>query len=442
MAKFLLSVAFMMNLAVISFAQEAKIRERFKMKRDSLLKVMEIKREQQARTRYTWLVENQRKDTVKIVDLSDLKLEEFPELVFEFPNMTRLDISANYFYRIPRKLRKMDSLEVLIWSGNNFNKSGLPTAKIPRKIKLPRKTNIKKLYLNNNQLVELPSSLKRLRKLESFSAANNELRNLDGRLKNARSLKLLTLDQNPLAINSIKWKKIPSSLEILRLNKCGLTEISAAIYDLNVRDLQFRENAIRIIPEGISKMDSLRKLSFYKNQMEKLPADFYDLKKLMSLDLYYNLLDEISPAITKFDSLSILYIAHNRLYDVPEEIGNMTQLQELYLHHNQLNSLPASFSKLKSLKTLRLNDNNMPEFPEAVLGMESLEFLDISSNLLETLPEELKSLTRLKLFTYDKNQIDFRAASNRHVAPMIAEMAERGVICDPTVKKETVTETN
>ncbi|MGB3464626.1 MAG: leucine-rich repeat domain-containing protein [Cyclobacteriaceae bacterium] len=405
-------------------------------------KVYQIRKNEMANKRLEALIANTRKDTIKVVNLSGLKLEEFPDLALKFPNMTKLDISSNKFVKLPSKLRKMDSLKVLIWTENDFDQDGKPSAKVYRKIKFPRKMTIEKLYLGDNQLDELPPTIRRLRSLEVLSVSDNKLRNVGGRLKRIKNLKVLNLDANSIDMTSFRWNRLPGSIEMLKLNKCGLTEISEEIYDLNIRDLQFRENAIRYIPDGISKMDSLRKLSFYKNQLERLPADFYELKKIESLDLYHNLLNDISPRIAQFDSLTILYLAHNKLYEVPEEIGGMLQLKELYLHHNQLNSLPASFSKLKSLKTLRVNDNIIPDFPEAILGMKSLEFLDISSNLLVTLPAELASLEKLKELTYNKNQIDFEATANAHVLQMIATMVENGVSCVPTISKEIVRETN
>ncbi|MEL6558309.1 MAG: leucine-rich repeat domain-containing protein [Bacteroidota bacterium] len=417
-------------------------KEKFKQMRDSMLQVRKKMNFENAIKRFDQLKSNNRKDTVKVLDLSDLQLNEFPELVFQFPNVTKLDISNNQILKIPKELADFDSLKVLIWTNSDFGKTELEGNQLVKKIRIPKKTSVEKLYFSDNQLVALPKSIKKLKKLEVLDIGDNEISSDQGRLKKLKNLKTLNFDGNPISISEMRFDKLPGSIEILKLNKCNLTEITDKIYDLQIKDLQLRENKITAIPAGISKMKSLRKLSFYKNKLESLPDDIYELRKLEALDLYYNKLNEVSPRIADFDSLSILYLAHNKLYDVPSEIGEMSQLRELYLHHNQINSLPESFGGLSSIRTLRLNDNIIPEFPEAILKMNKLEFLDISGNLLETLPNALGGLQNLKLFTYDKNQIDFEAVSNKHVAPMVSDMVERGVVCDPTVSKSYVRESN
>lgn len=417
-------------------------KERFRQMRDSMLQVRKRRDFESAINRFEQLKANSRKDTVKVVDLSGLQLKEFPELVFQFPNISKLDISDNQILAIPKELSSLDSLKVLIWTDNDFAKTGYEGKQLVRKIKIPKMSSVEKLYFSGNQLIEIPKSVRKFNNLELLDVSKNKIASNQGRLKKLKVLKTLNFDDNPIVIGDMRFKKLPVSIEILKLNKCGLTEITDEIYELQIRDLQLRENELKAIPAGISKMESLRKLSFYKNKLESLPDDIYNLRKLESLDLYYNELSSISSRIAEFDSLSILYLAHNKLYEVPSEIGKMRQLRELYLHHNQINSLPESFGGLSSIRTLRLNDNIIPEFPEAILKMSQIEFLDVSGNLLETLPNELSGLLNLKLFTYDKNQIDFEAVSNRHVAPMVSDLVDRGVVCDPTISKSYLKESN
>ena len=62
----------------------------------------------------------------------------------------------------------------------------------------PQLTNLEDLYLRNNQLTSLPSTLARLENLQTLSLTDNQLTSLPSSLAQLENLKKLELDNNPL----------------------------------------------------------------------------------------------------------------------------------------------------------------------------------------------------------------------------------------------------
>lgn len=399
--------------------------EEIKHRIDSIQKVREVQFFEDAKSRIVAYANSTSKDTILSLNFSDARLTEIPPFVEECVNLKRINLSNNQIDRLPKYFKKFDNLETIYWNGNSESR-----------FKFPKIKSVKFIRIRGGELERFPKHVRKLKSLVELDLAKNKIKSNPKWLFKFDSLKELKLDENPVDLLSFKYQRFPENLEILKLNKCGLKLVPKEVYSLDVVELQFRENSIETIPDGISKMANLRKISFYKNQLIDLPSDFYEIDGMESLDLYYNNLKSIKPEIANFDSLKILYLSHNDLYEVPKEIGEMTQLDEFYLHHNHLSSIPDSFSNLKMLRTFRVNDNNLATFPMAIHGMSSLKYLDITGNLLETLPSTLLQLTELELFAFERNEINYQDPENHSLLLMVEKMQENGVTCIPSISRD------
>jgi len=103
-------------------------------------------------------------------------------------------------------------------------------------------SNIKKLYLNNNQLVEIPESIGNLINLQELDLSNNQLVEIPESIGNLSNLRILYLTYNKL----IK------------------------------------------IPESIGNLNNLYYLRLDFNQLEKLPDSISNLNKLQLLNISFN----------------------------------------------------------------------------------------------------------------------------------------------------------
>jgi hypothetical protein len=59
--------------------------------------------------------------------------------------------------------------------------------------------------------------------------------------------------------------------------------------------------------------------------------------------------------------------------------------------------------------------------------------LDLNDNLLLSVPEEISQLTELKLFTFERSEINYTDQSNKKFMQAVAEMQKSGVVCKPDI---------
>ncbi len=370
---------------------------------------------------------NTRLDTLKEINLSYAGLKEIPDIIYNAINVERLILDHNDIRKLPNKLCRLKRLKYISWTNNGLDDFWW--------IRIGNLDQIETLILSDNTLKRVPIGIRKLDGLKNLV--------LDQNLFEEFPVRRLARNQNirKLVMNRCAWMKIAAApyeklslIEGLHLNRCNISSIHPSFYQLSgLKELQMLHNDLTMLPDGVSGMENLSKLSFYKNKLSQLPLDFFELTKLEVVDLYYNKLEVIPEQLSKLKNLEILYLAHNEIYDIPESIGELNRLKELYLHHNRLSVLPESISRLESLKVIRINDNYLVGFPNQVLLLDKLKDIDISNNQITQIPPDISSLTRLSLFSFNGNEIDFKARENQQLAVELNKMIERGVICVPKV---------
>jgi len=244
-------------------------------------------------------------------------------------------------------------------------------------------TQLKTLYLSDNQLTELPEAIAALTQLQSLYLFNNQLTELPEAIAALTQLQTLDLSNNKLT-------KLPEAI-------ASLTQL---------QELKLYNNQLTVLPEAISNLSHLKIFDLAGNNLRKLPKIF-ELKELKELLLCRNPLDEIPdwgdqfPSLEEFSinasaipiwlvrlpNLQCLGIGDFRcsdypiselpsllkglkdirkfnaigcsLTELPEWLGEFTNLEEIYLQRNPLIDLPASFGKLRLLTEIVLDSDHL-----------------------------------------------------------------------------------
>ena len=169
-------------------------------------------------------------------------------------------------------------------------------------------TNLTSLFLENNQLTELPPEIGNLTNLKYLDLLGNEIINVPEVMSNLANL-------NNLVYFSMSLR--------------------------NITDF----------PNDIIKLTRLTKLDLSNNEITTIPADIGKLTNLESLDLSQNKLTTLPKEISQLSNLKYLALRDNQFKTLPAEIG-LLPLQRLTYGKNPLESPPTSIRK-KGIKAIR-----------------------------------------------------------------------------------------
>ncbi|XP_045712108.1 toll-like receptor 7 isoform X3 [Phyllostomus hastatus] len=363
-----------------------------------------------------------------IVDCTDKRLTEIPAGIPT--NTTNLTLTINHIPDIsPASFHQLDQLVEIDFRCNCIPIRLGPKDRICNKslqIKpgsFHRLIYLKSLYLDGNQLVEIPQDL-------------------------PSSLQLLSLEANSIfSINTNNLTKL-TNIEKLYLgqncyyrNPCNVSfyiEKDAFRKLLNLKLLSLKDNNITAVPTVLPP--TLTELYLHNNMIAEIQKDdFNNLNQLQTLDLSgncprcYNAPFPCTPCennsplqihINAFDALTelqVLRLHSNSLQSVPERLfKNLNKLKELdlsqnflareienaaFLHHlHNLVQLDLSFnyelqvyraqmklsnefSSLKNLKVLRIKGYVFKELEflnlSPLLSLPNLEVLDLGTNFIK-----------------------------------------------------------
>ncbi len=159
---------------------------------------------------------------VIILDLSNCKLSEIPEIIARLKKIKELHLGGNDLLTIPETIRKLKNLEMLsLW---------------------------------NNKIQILPEWIAELKSLKTLHLSYNQIEIIPKLIGNMKSLKELALDSNKLTI-------IPEAIRKLK----------------NLEMLGLSNNKIQILPEWICELEALKSLNIRNNYIKDIPEN---LKKL------------------------------------------------------------------------------------------------------------------------------------------------------------------
>jgi len=323
-----------------------------------------------------------------------------PGLARDLLSLLNLDLSANMLAAIePAFLAALPSLQVLKLANNKLTGVNMPASLF----------QLTELNMAGNLLVKVEAeSLDGLDALTHLNLADNQLQSIhSATFRNASNILVLDLSNNQLmeVPESLKYL---SNLQTLDIGKNFISDISGS--PLAVMEglwrLQIHGNQIRNISHSVfSNLRTLQIVDMSANQIENIDRGAFDQNKMLrAIRLDGNQVREIEGIFTHLPDLIWLNVSDNHITTFDFALVPRT-LHWLDISHNQvvelgnyfdlssdlsLSYLNAGFNKLASLgptnvpdsvETLLLNDNSITEVkPYTFFRKAKLVKVDLTVN--------------------------------------------------------------
>ncbi|XP_018099963.2 erbin-like isoform X2 [Xenopus laevis] len=286
-------------------------------------------------------------ETVTSLDYSHCSLEQVPKEIFTFEKtLEELYLDANQIEELPKQLFNCQSLH--------------------------------KLSLPDNDLSILPASIANLINLRELDVSKNGIQEFPENIKNCKILTIVEASVNPIS-------KLPD----------GFSQL------LNLTQLYLNDAFLDFLPANFGRLTKLQILELRENQLKMLPKTMNRLTQLERLDLGSNEFTEV--LLGSLKQLTYLDVSKNNIEMVEDGISGCESLQDLLLSSNAIQQLPESIGALKKLTTLKMDENQLMYLPDSVGGLTAIEDLDCSFNEIEALPSSIGHLTQIRTFAADHN---------------------------------------
>ncbi|NXM68127.1 ERBIN protein, partial [Serilophus lunatus] len=311
-------------------------------------------------------------ETVTTLDYSHCSLEQVPKEIFTFEKtLEELYLDANQIEELPKQLFNCQSLH--------------------------------KLSLPDNDLTTLPASIANLINLRELDVSKNGIQEFPENIKNCKVLAVVEASVNPIS-------KLPDGFsQLLNLTQLYLNDAFLEFLPANfgrltkLQILELRENQLKILPKTMSRLTQLERLDLGSNEFTEVPEVLEQLSGLKEFWMDGNRLTLIPGFIGTLKQLTYLDASKNNIEVVEEGISGCESLQDLLLSSNSLQQLPESIGSLKKVTTLKIDENQLIYLPDSIGGLISVEELDCSFNEIETLPSSIGQLTNIRTFAADHN---------------------------------------
>ncbi|KAM6302629.1 erbin isoform 1-T1 [Podargus strigoides] len=311
-------------------------------------------------------------ETVTTLDYSHCSLEQVPKEIFTFEKtLEELYLDANQIEELPKQLFNCQSLH--------------------------------KLSLPDNDLTTLPASIANLINLRELDVSKNGIQEFPENIKNCKVLTVVEASVNPIS-------KLPDGFsQLLNLTQLYLNDAFLEFLPANfgrltkLQILELRENQLKILPKTMSRLTQLERLDLGSNEFTEVPEVLEQLSGLKEFWMDGNRLTLIPGFIGTLKQLTYLDVSKNNIEVVEEGISGCESLQDLLLSSNSLQQLPESIGSLKKVTTLKIDENQLIYLPDSIGGLISIEELDCSFNEIETLPSSVGQLSNIRTFAADHN---------------------------------------
>ncbi|NXE96120.1 ERBIN protein, partial [Menura novaehollandiae] len=311
-------------------------------------------------------------ETVTTLDYSHCSLEQVPKEIFTFEKtLEELYLDANQIEELPKQLFNCQSLH--------------------------------KLSLPDNDLTTLPASIANLINLRELDVSKNGIQEFPENIKNCKVLTVVEASVNPIS-------KLPDGFsQLLNLTQLYLNDAFLEFLPANfgrltkLQILELRENQLKILPRTMSRLTQLERLDLGSNEFTEVPEVLEQLSGLKEFWMDGNRLTLIPGFIGTLKQLTYLDVSKNNIEVVEEGISGCESLQDLLLSSNSLQQLPESIGSLQKVTTLKIDENQLIYLPDSIGGLISVEELDCSFNEIETLPSSVGQLSNIRTFAADHN---------------------------------------
>ncbi|XP_058419935.1 erbin isoform X3 [Diceros bicornis minor] len=313
-------------------------------------------------------------ETVTTLDYSHCSLEQVPKEIFTFEKtLEELYLDANQIEELPKQLFNCQSLH--------------------------------KLSLPDNDLTALPASIANLINLRELDVSKNGIQEFPENIKNCKVLTVVEASVNPIS-------KLPDGFsQLLNLTQLYLNDAFLEFLPANfgrltkLQILELRENQLKMLPKTMNRLTQLERLDLGSNEFTEVPEVLEQLSGLREFWMDGNRLSFIPGFIGSLKQLTYLDVSKNNIEMVEEGISACENLQDLLLSSNSLQQLPETIGSLKNLTTLKIDENQLMYLPDSIGGLVSIEELDCSFNEIEALPSSIGQLINIRTFAADHNYL-------------------------------------
>ncbi|XP_016518229.1 protein LAP2 [Poecilia formosa] len=311
-------------------------------------------------------------EVVTSLDYSHCSLETVPKEIFSFEKtLQELYLDANQIEELPKQLFNCQLLNLLSMPDNDV--TVLPAA-------IANLVNLRELDVSKNSIQEFPENIKNCKVLTVVEASVNPISKLPEGFT-----QLISLTQ--LYVNDAFLEFLPASFG--RLTKLQILEL--------------RENQLKMLPKSMQKLTQLERLDLGSNEFTEVPEVLENLNGLKELWIDGNKLTFLPGMLGMLKQLVYLDVSKNNLEMVDEKLSGCENLQDLLLSNNALTQLPDSIGSFKKLTTLKVDENQLMYLPDTIGGLTSIDELDCSFNEIEALPASIGQCVNIRTFAADHN---------------------------------------
>nr|XP_004671250.2 erbin isoform X6 [Jaculus jaculus] len=313
-------------------------------------------------------------ETVTTLDYSHCSLEQVPKEIFTFEKtLEELYLDANQIEELPKQLFNCQCLH--------------------------------KLSLPDNDLTTLPASIANLINLRELDVSKNGIQEFPENIKNCKVLTVVEASVNPIS-------KLPDGFsQLLNLTQLYLNDAFLEFLPANfgrltkLQILELRENQLKMLPKTMNRLTQLERLDLGSNEFTEVPEVLEQLSGLKEFWMDGNRLTFIPGFIGSLKQLTYLDVSKNNIEMVEEGISACENLQDFLLSSNSLQQLPETIGSLKNVTTLKIDENQLMYLPDSIGGLISVEELDCSFNEIEALPSSIGQLANVRTFAADHNYL-------------------------------------
>uniref|UniRef100_F7GX59 Erbb2 interacting protein n=1 Tax=Macaca mulatta TaxID=9544 RepID=F7GX59_MACMU len=340
-------------------------------------------------------------ETVTTLDYSHCSLEQVPKEIFTFEKtLEELYLDANQIEELPKQLFNCQSLHKLSLPDNDL--TTLPAS-------IANLINLRELDVSKNGIQEFPENIKNCKVLTVVEASVNPISKLpDGfsQLLNLTQLYLNDAFLEFLPANFGRTMNRLTQLERLDLGSNEFTEVPEVLEQLSgLKEFWMDANRLTFIPGFIGSLKQLTYLDVSKNNIEMVEEGISACENLQDLLLSSNSLQQLPETIGSLKNITTLKIDENQLIYLPDSIGGLISVEELDCSFNEVEALPSSIGQLTNIRTFAADHNYLQQLPPEIGSWKNVTVLFLHSNKLETLPEEMGDMQKLKVINLSDNRL-------------------------------------
>jgi|GEM_PF-5791366 len=302
-----------------------------------------------------------------------------------FPNLTQLSLSGALLSKLPNEISNLRSLTVLQLKDNNLQE-------LPESLK---RLKLRILNISRNYFSVFPRVIFSLENLEQLDVSNNQIAEFpDPRVfESLTRLKFFSIDNNPINYPNTFYRILSTQIAVMKFS------LRPNLKHWNEEDIEERSGEdLNNFPIDLST--NLVELNLSNNKkLRSLPQNFFSrFNKLQSLDLSRTCVTTL-PKQGVTSPIKVLKYNGNKGFP---QVG-FSHLQELYLRECNLKELPKNLHRsFPKLRCLDLAYNQLKGDLRSSLDHLNLIFLNLDGNNFTDVPD-LSYLPLLSLNLSIKN---------------------------------------